>query len=210
MNEIYNKFANKINPSRSITASKFNKMSNMYSLQVNLPYHPTLSKPLKKILEKHDIKVTHSSPATLRNILTKTKTDTPGPVTPHSIYHITCNNFPADYTGQTYRPLIKQIKEHEACYRLNNATDDSTGNIKSAPAHHARTTGHTIGWNNTEILTTTKYRGQLDLVEHAAIQVLKPTMNRTDKAPNVHSLWKPLLPKITKAFKPRPSNISNF
>ncbi len=212
MNSVRVQIANKVNAPRSLTLSKFTRQlkSNSYSLQVNLPYHHSLSKPLKQALQKHDIEVTNSSPATLRNILTKTKTKPPAHLTPNVIYEIPCNDCTSTYDGQTKRPIIKRITEHERCYRLKNATDESTGNIKSAPALHALTTGHTIGWNNTRILTTTKYCGQLDLTEHAAIQVRKPTQNRTDRAPNVHSLWTPLLPKIAKSFKPRPSDITNF
>ena len=212
MNNVRVQFANKVKPSRSLTLSKFTRQlkSDSYSLHVNLPYHHSLSKPLKQTLQKHDIKVTNSSPASLRNILTKTKTKPPGHLTPNVIYEIPCNDCTAKYDGQTKRPIIKRITEHERCYRLENATDESTGNIKSAPALHALITGHTIGWNNTTILTTTKNCEQLDLTEHAAIQIRRPTLNRTDKAPNVHSLWTPLLRKIAKSFKPRPSDITNF
>ena len=42
-----------------------------------------------------------------------------------------------------------------------------------ALATHLRTTGHKIGWGRTTILTTTRYKSQLDLasnIEHAAIK----------------------------------------
>ena len=70
------------------------------------------------------------------------------------------------------------------------------------------TTGHTMNWNATSILSTTSTNGQLDLIEHAAIQQRRPAINRTDKAPNVNSLWNPLLGKIATSFRPRPSDIN--
>ena len=184
--------------------------ANSFPLQVNLPYHHTLSKPLKKILERHDIKVVHSSSTNLRNLITKTKSSPPTHTTPNVIYNIPCNDCPATYTGQTRRPLIKRIEEHERHYRLKNATDESTGNVKTAPALHGLTTGHSINWNGTTILTTTTTSSQLDLTEHAAIQVLKPSLNRTDKAPNIKTLRNPLLPKIARSFKRRPAEITKF
>ena len=150
----------------------------------------------------------NSSGTSLRNILTKTKTNPPPHLTPNAIYETPCNNCPAFYDGQTYRPVHKRIGEHEACFRTNNATDELTGNIKSAPAHHGLTTGHTIGWNRTQLLTSTRTRSQLDLTEHAAIQIRKPAINRVDRAPKCHQLWNPLLPKIAATFKPSSAGIS--
>ena len=76
------------------------------------------------------------------------------------------------------------------------------------PAHHALTTGHNIAWNDINILTTTSHRSQLDLLEHAGIRTQNPQMNRNAAAPNINSLWNPLLSKINSTFKARPSNIT--
>ena len=86
-----------------------------------------------------------------------------------------CNDF---YIGQTCRPVIKRIKEHEACHRLNNYID-SIGNIKSAPAKHSHELDHTIDWNNITILTVAQNRTQLNVLEHAAITVNEPTTQRS-------------------------------
>ena len=179
----------------------------MFKPSIYFPFNPILSKPLKKILSDHDIKVTHSSGTTLRNILTRTKTPSPSHLTPNTIYEISCLDCPAHYNGQTYRPVIDRMKEHERCYRLNNAVDDSTDRIKSAPAHHSLTTGHNIGWNDITILKSLPSRSHLDLTEHAAISTRHPTMNRTDSAPKCSSLWNPILPKIASTFSPRDSGV---
>ena len=75
------------------------------------------------------------------------------------IYKIPCKDCKDYYIGQTCRPIIKRINEHEACYRLNNYID-SIGNIKSAPAKHSYEMDHTIDWNNTTILTVAQNRTQ--------------------------------------------------
>ena len=202
MEEVRRRF---LNPSRRQTPQR---QPPDYSLSVSLPYHPTLSKPLKKILGQHDIKVTHSSSTTLRNLLVKTKTTPPPDLTPHTIYEISCLDCNSTYNGQTYRPLIHRMKEHERCYRLNNAYDETLDRIKSAPAHHSLTTGHRIAWNDINILKALPSRSHLDLTEHAAIHCRNPLMNRTDSAPKCSSLWNPILPKIAKSLKPTPSGIS--
>ncbi|KAL5260787.1 hypothetical protein ACHWQZ_G010816 [Mnemiopsis leidyi] len=68
--------------------------------------------------------LTHSSSTNLRNLLTKTKTTPPSELTP-TIYEIFCLDYSSTYNGQTYRPLIHRMKEHERCHRLNNAYDET-------------------------------------------------------------------------------------
>ena len=180
------------------------------ALHLTLPYHHQLSRPLRKTLQRYDIDTTFSSPPTLKTLLTSTKTPTPTPKTRNCIYKIPCNNCDDFYIGQTYRPLQLRIKEHEAAYRLNNYTDTTTGNIKSAPAKHGREEAHTINWNGTSILKSSDTRSQLNLLEHAAIITLDPNLNRQHRGPKVNPCWTPLLPKISSSFHSRPSAISSF
>ena len=92
-----------LNPSRHLPLANFNRQIRAVepSLKVSLPYHPTLSKPIKKILRQHDVKVTHSSGVTLRNILSKTKTTPPSHITPNAIYETPCDGCNGFYDGQT-------------------------------------------------------------------------------------------------------------
>ena len=163
---------------------------------------------IKKSLASHDVKVTSSSGTTIRDLLTKTKTTPPPHLTPNVIYEISCNDCTATYNGQTNRPLIKRIKEHESHSRLHLHNPDDFSHNQSAPAHHSRTTGHKIAWDRTTILTTTRYKTQLDLTEHTSIQTRNPSLNRTDSAPTCSKLWDPIIPKIACTIKPRPAGIS--
>ncbi|KAL5261853.1 hypothetical protein ACHWQZ_G007530 [Mnemiopsis leidyi] len=171
---------------------------------------------MKKILGQHDIKVTltHSSSTTvtLRNLLTKTKTTPPPDLTPHTIYEISCLDCTSTYNGQTYRPLIHRMKEHERCHRLNNAYeyDETPDKVKSAPVHHSLITGHRIAWNDINILKTLPSRSHLDLTEQAAIHITNPSMNRTDSALKCSSLWNPILPKIAATLKPTPKSAADM
>ena len=140
-------------------------------------------------------------------MLSHTKSSVPPEKQKNLIYKIPCHDCEDFYIGQTSRLLVKRIKEHEACYRLNNYTDSSTGNIKSAPAKHARENGHVIDWKKTSILTTCDHKSQLNLLEHAAIINLAPSMNMQHKGPRVNGLWEPLLVTITNGFVNNVSNI---
>ena len=122
----------------------------------------------------HDVNVTSSSGTTLRDLLTKTKTTPPPHLTPnviyeiscndctatYVIYEISCNDCTATYNGQTNRPLIKRIKEHESHSRFHLHNPDEFSHNQSASAHHSRTTGHKIAWDRTIILTTKRYKTQ--------------------------------------------------
>ena len=175
--------------------------------RVVLPYHPDLSSRLKRTLNRYNIDVTFSSSSTLRNILTQTKSSPPSDSTPNSIYSIPCRDCPSFYVGQTKRPVKTRIKEHESNF-YNNSLYNTDGKMKSAPAIHARESGHTMDWNSTSILSSSSSCLSLNLLEQAAIHTLQPAINRTDKVPTVNLQWTHLLPRIANSFKPRPAGIS--
>ena len=149
----------------------------------SIPYDAGHSSALRKSLSKYNIGTVFKSTNTLRSILTHTKTPTPAKQQKNVIYKISCGNCDAFYIGQTCRPLTKRIKEYEACHRLGNLIDSATGNIKSAPAKHGWDFGHRIAWSSTSIITSCQHRSQLDLLEHAAISTLEPSMNVQHKGP---------------------------
>ena len=96
------------------------------------------------------------------------------------------------FTLQQSRPLHKRISEHErytwAAY--SHATDLQQS---SALAQHAHASGHQIDFSSAVILAKLQYQQQLDLVEHAAITVLEPSLNRNHAAPSINPQWHPLL-----------------
>ena len=185
---------------RSIGKSKTpnpNKQSN--SLRVVLAYNKHFAKDLKKTLVRYDIETSFRTAPTLKSQLCNTSSKTDPERTP-CIYKLSCTNCTNFYTGQTYRPISLRIKEHEASYRLNNIYDSATGNIKSAPAKHARDKKHLINFNSVEILTTTSNRQCLNLLEHAAIVTLYPPLNKQHTDPRINPCWQALLPVKARSF----------
>ena len=121
------------NPNK-LTLKQFNRQlrATTPSLTASFPFHHTITKKIKKSLASHDVKVTSSSGTTLRDLLTKTKTTPPPHLTPNVIYEISCNDCTATYNGQTNRPLIKRIKEHESHSRLHLHNPDDFSHNQSA------------------------------------------------------------------------------
>ena len=58
-----------------------------------------------------------------------------------------------------------------------------------------------IPYNPHIIVITCDNKGQLNLLEHAAIKTLKPAMNIQHKGSSINSCWNPLLPKIVASFR---------
>ena len=129
------------------------KLKTSPSANILLPYPAGYHKDIKSTLRRYDISTTFSSSTTLMSLLNINKAPTLKCNTMNTIYKIPCKDCDDYYIGQTCRPIIKRIKEHEACHRLNNFTD-SIGNIKSAPAKDSHDMQHNIDWSNTTILTT--------------------------------------------------------
>ena len=103
--------------------------------------------------------------------------------------------------GQTSRPLHKRISEHERYTRpaYSHATDLQQS---SALAQHAHASGHQIDFSSATILAKLQHQQQLDLVEHAAITILEPSLNRNHAAPSINPQWHPILQSISDQFHP--------
>ena len=192
---------------RTTTRPSSNPSLAQSNLLAAVPYSQSYASSIRKSLAKYDITTAFSTSSTLKSLLSHTKSSTPPDKLKNVIYKIPCHDCDDFYIGQTCRPLIKRIKEHEACQRLNNYTDSATGNIKSAPAKHAHDHGHNIDWNGTSIVTACAHRSQLNLLEHAAITILDPPMNIQHKGPRVNPCWNPLLDTIARNFKYTSANV---
>lgn len=173
--------------------------------KVMVPFFPSVAKPLKTIARRHHVSVTFTSNLTLRNLLTRTKTPTEPANIPNVIYEIPCEDCEQTYCGQTKRPLHKRIAEHQGFTRRAGSYVSEDLQYKSGVAHHSITLGHNIAFNKTLILTTAQHSSQLDMLEHAAIKIKSPALNRMHSAPSVPGPWATLLPNIEASFKPRPA-----
>ena len=117
--------------------------------------------------------------------------------------------YPSHDGSLPYMDIFIHADKSTSVYRKPTHTNpDDFSHNQSAPAHHSRTTRHKIAWDRTTILTTTRYKTQLDLTEHTAIKTRNPSLNRTDSAPTCSKLWDPIIPKIACTIKPRPAGIS--
>ena len=116
---------------------------------------------------------------------------------------VSCKDCNATYCGQTRRPLHLRLSEHQRFTNNSKSFTSTDLQYTSAVAHHAHTTGHTIDFKFTHILSSLTKSSQLDRIEHAAIKIIYPSLNKLHSAPNLNNQWTDLLPTIKNSFRPR-------
>ena len=169
--------------------------SDKQSAKVFIPYYPHVNKQISSIATQFlqhappiRIFVTFSPALSLVSQHCKPVTSNPMQRLPGHIL-------------RTNRPLLKRISEHERYTRpaYSHATDLQQS---SALAQHAHASGHQIDFSSAVILAKLQHQRQLNLVEHAAITVLEPSLNRNHAAPSINPQWHPILQSISEQFHP--------
>ena len=175
--------------------------SDKQSAKVFIPYYPHVNKQISSILHRHSVSSACTSNKNLRDLHSSTKSRQPALQTSNVIYQIPCKDCSATYCGQTSRPLHKRITEHEHYTRpaYSHATDLQQS---SALAQDAQASGHQIDFSSAVILAKLQHQQHLDLVEHAAITVLEPSLNRNHAAPSINPQWHTILQSISEQFPP--------
>ena len=172
-----------------------------HSVKVFIPYYPHVNKQVSSILQRHSVSSACTSNKNLRDLLSSTKSRQPASQTSNVIYRIPCKDCSATYCGQTSRPLHKRIAEHERYTRpaYSHSTDLQQSSVI---AQHAHASGHEIDFSSAVILAKLQHQQQLDLIEHAAITILEPSLNRNHAAPSINPQWHPILQTICEQVRP--------
>jgi hypothetical protein len=109
-------------------------------INIPIPYVQGVSERLKRVFDKHGVRVYHKPVNTIRQQLVHPK-DPPIENKCGVIYKIKCDNCEHKYIGETARTLGTRVKEH-----LNTKKDSL-----SAVGEHCKDTGHTVSWANISV-----------------------------------------------------------
>ena len=112
---------------------------------VTIPYIRGVSESIRRVLGAVDIRTQFRPLTTLRNMLVQVKDPVPQGMKSGVVYQVGYQDCPATYVWQTARALSQRLKEHKSA--LTNGHPE-----KSAIAEHAMDTGHTIDWDNAQIM----------------------------------------------------------
>ena len=165
-----------------------------------IPYIQGLSENIRRLLRDYNIRTAFKSSWTLGRLLTKVKDPVPPEERTGVVYKIGCICGDV-YIGETSRSMSTRIKEHKAACRLGKFE-------RSAVAEHAWQDGHSIEWDNAEILDTAT--GFISRRTKEALHIklrTTPTcrMNR-DEGRDLSPIWLSTLRDVTKlgeATRPR-------
>ena len=149
---------------------------------IPIPYTPTLSENISKILKKHEFTSAHTNHHNLKHLYTKLKSKTPTLDNTHIVYKISCNNCPATYIGQTKQHLKDRLYQHEH-YKTN----------KTAVTKHNEQTGHKFNFTDPKILAKeTRLKPRL-ILETINIKKEKHAINDQLDSTNLSDIYNTIL-----------------
>ena len=166
-----------------------------YKSTVVLPFVSSISRQLRRHLEKHNIRAVFKSDTTIRNQLVHPK----DPALPDRrdgvVYRVPCGTCDKVYIGETGRPVGERMLEHRRDVRLRR-TDSS------AVAEHAWDSDHPPNWGEVRCIAQDKHWYTRRVKE--AIQIrLHPTNINRDNGIDIPEEW---LPTIRRHAPPSAPN----
>ena len=168
-----------------------------YKSWVTLDFIPKISYKLKRILNKQGIGVRFASGHTLKSMLCNLKSPLPFSLNRNAIYKISCNDScNKQYVGLTIQHIKARIIQHMRDLNPNIELDD----IKHSTAYHERVEGHTLNWDEVEILDVEHKPWLLPYKESIAISKYKvgpPNGLNRDWGCKMPQIWKALYNQIT-------------
>ena len=144
-----------------------------------------------RILNSHNIKVAQKPFQTLGHILAKPKDPVTKEQRTDAIYSIPCNDCDNEYIGQTKRQFGTLLKEHQKAVFLCKKEN-------SALSEHTCLTNHTVGWDNSKIITTNRLYHQRLFTPR---QKKRPLISDHIKGPPVAAFRSPLMKALDRSVE---------
>lgn len=162
-----------------------------------MPYFHRITDRIGKLLKKYRIRTIYIPTKKIKDILRPAK-DKFHPHKKAGVYRIPCSCGQV-YIGTTKRSIATRLKEHDRNSRLGQIE-------KSAVAEHAALEGHTIQYDNTEVLSTALH--YYPRLQREAIEIFKHpnNFNKKEETQRVNRIWIPVLKKTKRKHSMTSSN----
>ena len=181
-----------LNETKNIATT--NKPDKNWISTVVIPYRRNTSEDIRRILNRHNIRVAFKVSNTLHQKLVRLKDPLRTSDKSNCVYKLQCKDCNACYVGQTARQLEVRVKEHERCAKKMPADLKILRKLEkdSAIALHAVFSNHQIDFENPKVLkygfSTYKQR---QLAEAILIQTTPNVVNRAEGS-ELSSIWQAL------------------
>ncbi|XP_044745300.1 uncharacterized protein LOC123307145 [Coccinella septempunctata] len=109
-----------------------------------LPFVPTLTKQIVRILTNTNVRIVEYYKKTIRNYFSKVKDTVPGILQTNLVYKLNCGDCEGSYVGQTKQLLKNIIRQHQ--------NDCKKGLTTTGLSDHCKNTGHNFDFENPKIL----------------------------------------------------------
>ena len=141
---------------KNVTASSStsnNQEDKEWLSTVVIPYRRTTSEDIRRVLNRHKIRVAFQASNTLRKQLVKLKDPIPTLEKSNCVYRLQCKDCEASYVGQTARDLMVRVREHERCAKKKPTDAMGLRRLEndSAMAAHVVSTGHLVEFDRTSV-----------------------------------------------------------
>ena len=135
-----------------------------------LPFYSGISEQLQRVFRSYGVQMCFRPCSTLKRRLVKPK-DSLNPFNRCGvIYNIKCQDYEAQYIGETAKRLATRLKEHRKSV--------SEADFKSALSDHTQSTRQSIDWDNTRIIDSEPNDLRRKIREGIYIRRQHPSMNR--------------------------------
>ena len=156
---------------------------------VVIPYIQGVSEQLRRIFKGHGIPTYFRPVNTLRQLLVHPKDKLDNERTVGPVYHISCEDCPASYIGETERSLKSRFQEHQ---RPSSTTSEVSRHI------HQDCPNHTVSLRNTKVLAVEPKWFERGVKEAIHIKLERPSLNKDNGRHYLHPVWTNLLRHHTK------------
>lgn len=140
---------------------------------------------ISRSLRELNVKAVPRIKKPFRQVIRRCKDLTPKDQKTASVYRISCKNCPAEYVGQTKRPLGERIDEHKK-FRDKN----------SVVSTHRIHCDHEFDWDNTIILDTEKNPYLRDISEMLFIESNPDNLNKKHEVKRLNQVYKNISRKL--------------
>ena len=161
------------------------------------PYHPRARKLYRILKKEFGIDTIFKKTRTLGDIILKKGRQIEKGYRKNTVYRIPCGECQKKYVGQTTATINKRNSQHKNwCQKKHKRTILKSTKKTDGMAYHHHSTGHSINFDGTEIITEEKNYWRRIIIEGMEIKSLGENRANRQVGFEIDKCWNPILQKL--------------